>query len=177
MKYYNTLLTERIGYDFYCDIAERMVEARKKKGWTQADLAKASGIKLSRISEMESVHIRSQLPDVEKLAKILDVSVDWLIDAQLDCHGEDGLYLVWRDGDSGNCLKLYEKASSARMAFLKIYQRVHVGWGLLWFGPRDRAIVKLVGVPIKKAELAAKFPKRTADDDPIAPDQEGGQAS
>lgn len=40
MKYYNPEVIERIGYDFYADIAERIVETRKKKGWTQEQLAK-----------------------------------------------------------------------------------------------------------------------------------------
>lgn len=169
MKFYNTSTTERIGYDFYCDIANKMVEGRKLKGWTQGDIAKASGLKVTRISDMENVKLRFTLPDIEKLAKALDVSMDWLIDAQLDRSGKECLYLVWNEKFEG--WKLYQRATSARMAFLKAYQRICVENWRHWFEPRDRAIVKLVGVPIEKAELEAKFPKRTSEDDPIFPDE------
>lgn len=170
MKFYNSLSTERIGYDFYCDIANKMVEGRKLKGWTQADLANGSGLKVSRIIDMENVKIRFTLPDIERLAKALDVSVDWLIDAQLDCGGKECLYLVWNE--KFESFKPYQKATSARMAFLKAYQRICMEVGRWrWFEPRDRAIVKLVGVPIEKAELEAMFPKRTSEDDLTSPDE------
>lgn len=169
MKFYNSLSTERIGYDFYCDIANKMVEGRKLKGWTQADLAKASGLKVSRISDMENVKFRFTLPDVEKLAKALDVSVDWLIEAHLDCRGKECLYLVWNERLES--WKPYQKATSARMAFLKAYQRICVESWSRWSEPRDRAIVKLVGVPVEKAELEAIFPRRTSGDDPVFPDE------
>jgi len=167
MKYYNTMLKERIGFDFYCDIANKMVEGRKRKGWTQADLAAASGIKVSRISDMETVKIRFTLPDIEKIANALDVSVDWLIDAQLDHHGKECLYLVWNE--KYDDFKLYQEATSARMAFLRAYQRICVESWRFWFEPRDRAIVELVGVPVEKAEIEARFPKRTSECDPIVP--------
>ena len=121
------------------------------------------------ISDMENVKLRFTLPDIEKLAKALDVSMDWLIDAQLDRSGKECLYLVWNEKFEG--WKLYQRATSARMAFLKAYQRICVENWRHWFEPRDRAIVKLVGVPIEKAELEAKFPKRTSEDDPIFPDE------
>jgi len=169
MKFYNTLATERIGYDFYCDIANKMVEGRKRKGWTQVDLANASGIKVSCISDMETVKFRFTLPDIEKLAKALDASADWLIDAQLDCCGKECLYLVWNEKIDD--FKLYQKATSARMAFLKAYQRICMESWRLWFEPRDRAIVKLVGIPVENAELKAMFPKKASKDDPILPDE------
>ena len=122
MKFYNTLTTERIGYDFYCDIAEQIVKARKEKSWTQEDLAKASGIKISRLRDMENVKIRFKLPDIEQLAKVLDVTADWLIGAQLDRGGKECLYLVWNE--TFVAFKPYQKATSARMAFLKAYQRI-----------------------------------------------------
>lgn len=32
MRYIETFSTERVGYDFYCDIANRIVQAREMKG-------------------------------------------------------------------------------------------------------------------------------------------------
>jgi len=169
MKYYNSLTTERLGYDFYCDIAERIVEGRKRKSLRQGDLAKETGLSLSRITALEGVKVRVTPADVEKIAKALDVSPDWLIDALLDCHGKDCLYLVWNERFDKT--RFYQEATSARMAFLKCYERISKD--VIWFGPRDRAIVKLVGVPVDKAELEAKFPKRASAEDPIEP-EEGG---
>ena len=174
MRFYEGPNKERIGYDFFCDIAERIVEGRKRKSWSQDDLAKATGFTNSKISYMETVKVRFELSDIEKLASALDVSVDWLIDAQLDHHGKDCLYLVWNDKseDSPRPLKLYFYATSTRMAYLKahVFSRKH---GFIWFEPRDRAIVQLVGVPIEKADIYAKFPKRVGnEDDSIEPEEE-----
>ena len=168
MRFMAGALKERIGYDFFCDVAEKIVEGRKAKGWLQADLAKATGLSVSKISDMENVKIRFSLEDIELLAKALDVSVDWLIDAQLDHHGDDCKYLVWNEKTPD--FKIYFMASSARMAYLK----AHV-WSrkikFRWFEPRERAVVQLVGVPVAKADLEARFRKRTDDsDDKIEPD-------
>lgn len=45
MKFYNSAIEEKIGYDFYCDIANNIVELRKSMGLTQKDLAERTGIK------------------------------------------------------------------------------------------------------------------------------------
>ena len=168
MKFYAGNNMERIGYDFYCDIAERVVEGRQRKGWTQEQLAKESGIKQARISEIENVKTRVWLSDVKQLAKALDVTEDWLIQAELDRQGRDCRYLVWNKRFDD--FKFYQTATSARMAFLMIHESISKDF--IWFNPRDRAIVKLVGVPVEKAELAAKFPKRKpGQDDAIEPDK------
>ena len=39
MRFYNSLVTERIGFDFYCDIANNIVKAREAIGFTQKELA------------------------------------------------------------------------------------------------------------------------------------------
>lgn len=165
MKFYNTKLTERIGYDFYCDIAERIVEGRKQKRWKQSDLAEKSGLSRSRIFSLERVQIRVTLSDVEKISKALDVSVDWLIDANLDNHGNDCLYLVWNE--RVDSVRFFQKASSARMAFLKFNQRVCSDFRVRWLEPRDRAIVRLVGIPVSADDLEAVFPKRTGEEDDL----------
>ena len=169
MRYFDTVLTERIGYDFYCDIAQRMVEGRTRKGWTQEQLAKKAGLSLSRISDMELVKFRFRLPDVERIAKAMDVSVDWLIQAEIDDQAGECLYLVWNERYPD--LKLYQEATSRRMAFLKKYEKIQSCY--IWFEPRDRAIVELVGVPVTKQSLEAKFPKRgNQEDDPVEPSEE-----
>ena len=56
------------------------------------------------------------LDAVEELAKALNVSADYLTDAELDYGGEECLYQVWLESDDR--FKLYITASSKRMAFL-----------------------------------------------------------
>lgn len=153
---------ERIGYDFFCDIADRIVEARKAKGWSQVELAKKAKMSVSKISDMENVKVRFALKDLETLAKALDVTVDWLIDAHLDNHGKDCRYLVW----SEKCpeFKVYFDASSARMAYLKAHAHSRKE-GYIWFESRDRAVVQLVGIAIEKADIEKRFRKRGDDAD------------
>lgn len=166
MRYIDTPTTERIGYDFYCDIAQRMVEGRARKGWTQEQLAEKAGMSFSRIAAMETVKIRFRLPDVEKIAQTLDVSIDWLLQAEIDDQAGECLYLVWNERFPNQ--RFYQRATSRRMVFLKKYEDVQKL--VIWFEPRDRAIVKLVGVPVTKQGLEAEFPKRGKQaDDPVEP--------
>ena len=118
---------------------------------------------------MELVKFRFRLPDVERIAKALDVSVDWLIQAEIDDQAGECLYLVWNERFPD--WKLYQKATSHRRAFLKKYEKIQEQ--VIWFEPRDRAIVQLVGIPVTSQRLEAKFPKRgDQKDDPVEPDGE-----
>ena len=97
MRFYESDCLEHIGFDFYCDIANNIVKARKDMGLTQKELAKLAGIKEHRLVGIENVKIRIDLDDLEKLAKVFERTVDWLIDAELDCGGSECIYLVWPD--------------------------------------------------------------------------------
>lgn len=164
MRFYDSKYIERIGFDFYCDIANNIVKAREAKGYTQKNLADKAGIKEQRISNMERVKVRTELDVLEKISKALDVSVDFLIDAELDCYGKECLYLVWPESIPE--FQLYIKASSKRMAFLN-YDRGLKEHGVKYSTPRERCFVELVGVPTTKETYQAKFPKRTEEDLPI----------
>lgn len=166
MRFYETETLERVGYDFYCDVANKIVEARKRKGWTQKVLSDKSGIKLSRLSKLEGVKIRIYLEDLEKLAEALEVTVNWLIDAESDCQVGECLYLVWYE--SVPDIKIYQKAASKRMAFLLWDKRLRNS-GIGRPDSRERFFVKLVGVSVTDKELKDKFPKRTSDEEPIEP--------
>lgn len=73
MKFYESQTLERIGFDFYCDIANNIVKARKEKQLTQEELATKANIRLSRLSGIENVKIRLDLDDLKKLSRTLDV--------------------------------------------------------------------------------------------------------
>lgn len=168
MKYYDSNFNEVIGFDFYCDVAENIINLRKQKGWTQNDLARESKVKLSRLQQIELVHTRITLPELNKIADVLGVTVDFLIEAKLDCKGQKCLYLV---GVKKYDLKLYQGSTSSRLAVLEFYEKLRK---VCRFDPRDRFFAKLVGVPVTKEELQATFPKRDSKNeyDALAPDEE-----
>lgn len=161
MRFYESQTLERVGFDFYCDVANNIVKARKEKQLTQEELATKAKIRLSRLSGIENVKIRLGLDDLEKLSQVLDVSIDWLIDADLDSQYGECLYLIWPESMSD--FKLYKKATSKRMAFLLYdlsFKKAHVRYN----SSRERFFVKLVGIPVTKKEFQRRFPKRTDED-------------
>ncbi|MCQ4769029.1 helix-turn-helix transcriptional regulator [Intestinimonas massiliensis] len=168
MRFYESQYRERIGYDFYCDIASRTVEARRMKGWTQEQLADASGIKADRVARLEAVQARFYLDDVRKLSAALDVSTDWLVEAELDSQIGECLYLVSLERFPD--FKFYQKATSKRMAFLRAHERASKVCRFL--EPRDRAIVQLVGVPVTDKDLQREFRGPISKDaDIVLPDE------
>lgn len=167
MRFYESQTLERVGFDFYCDVANNIVKARKEKQLTQEELAKKAKIRLSRLSGIENVKIRLDLDDLEKLSRVLDVSIDWLIEAELDFGGKECLYLIWLESSPN--FKIYKRATSKRMAFL-LFDKMLKEARVRYSSGRERFFVKLVGVPISTSEIQSKFPKRTSDELPIEPD-------
>lgn len=167
MRFYESRKLERIGFDFYCDVANNIVNARMEKQLTQKELALKAKIKLSRLAGIEGLKIRLDLDDLEKLSQVLDVSVDWLIDADLDSQYGECLYLIWMETMPD--FKLYKKATSKRMAFL-LYDRAFKKAHVRYDSPRERFFVKLVGVPVTEKEFQRRFPKRTDEDLPLEKD-------
>lgn len=157
MRFYESSILERIGYDFYCDIAINIVNKRNALGLTQEELAKRAKIKLGRLVSIENVKYRVRLEEIEKLANALDVTVNNLIDVELDSQVGECLYLVGLDDVEG--FELYQKATSKRMAFLKLEKRLNDIGVSLFSTSRSRAWVKLVGIPVTNQELRDKLPK------------------
>lgn len=160
----------RLGYDFYADIAEKIVSERRKKKLTQEQLANLSGLTKSKLAKYENVSIRMRISEIEKMSKALDVSVDFLIGAiydDPDC--QKCLYIV-RNQRIPN-FALYFEAKSPQEAFLVAYEW-SIDMNSIWFESRDRALVRLVGVPVRKSDYA-HFKKRTSEEDEILPDAVG----
>lgn len=66
---------------------KRLLEARKKKGISQEDLAAKLGTKGPAIGRYERDEMKPSIEAASKMAKILEVSLDWLVgntDAELD---------------------------------------------------------------------------------------------
>lgn len=164
MRYFETQTTERIGFDFYCDLAQEVFDARKAKGWTQEELAKATKLTPSKVFDIENIKCKTKLKYIEVLAEALDVTVNRLIRGENDSQIGDCLYLLFRE-DSQD-FKLYQKAPNKRMAYLLMEQRLNE-IGVRLASNRERYYVKLVGVPITDRELKDRFPKMTNEDEAV----------
>lgn len=65
--------------EFLKVFAERLKQERKKRGWTQPDLAKASGVSIYTIEQYERQLAVPKIDVLLKIAKALDVSIDYLM--------------------------------------------------------------------------------------------------
>lgn len=153
-----------IGYDFYADVAERIVYERKHRGITQGELSRIADVSTSLIARYESVSIRMRKPILEKIAKALNVDIDMLIGATYD-DPDAGIctYTVRRKRDDE--FSLFFRAKSPQEAFLDAYEWSRKA-GVLWFECRDRAVITLRGIPVRKSHYA-HLRKRDSDEDEI----------
>lgn len=65
----------------------RLLQARKKKGLSQEELAKHLGTKGPAIGRYERDEMKPSIEAATKMAQVLEVSLDWLVgvtDAELD---------------------------------------------------------------------------------------------
>ena len=112
--------------------------------------------------------IRIDLDDLEKLSKVFERTVDWLIDAELDYGGKDCRYLVWPD--SLPDFKLYMNAPSKRMAFLR-YDKKFKECGVTYTSGRERFYVKSRwGFRFQSRKFKISLKRRTTEDLPLEPD-------
>lgn len=168
MKYYTNGQDEIVGFDFYCDIASNIFKERKRLDMTQADLAKKSGVSVSRVSAIEGVKTRILIGELKKIANSLGVTIDYLIEAEFGCHGKECVYLVW-DKDYPDS-KFYSKATSGRMAAMQVYEFLR---NVVRLDARTRFCARLVGVPCTEEELLRRYPKRDEKQlyDDLEPDE------
>ncbi len=60
-------------------LADNLKRLRKKRGWSQTQLAKQIGSHLSHVNRIETGKYNPSLDVVQKLASVFDVSIDYLI--------------------------------------------------------------------------------------------------
>lgn len=147
------------------------MKARESKGITQKELAKDCKIKYFKISSIELVKTRVKYDELNNIANALNVSVDWLIDAEIDSQIGDCLYLVWTEDRPE--MKFYQKATSKRMAYLLFEKRLNEsGWSLTSFvNPRVRVFTQLVGAPVGENVFKKCFPKLDKNADELPPEK------
>ena len=59
--------------------AQRLIDARHAKGWSQNELAWQLKMALACVSDWENDHHRPRISTLTKVAKVLDVRVGWLL--------------------------------------------------------------------------------------------------
>lgn len=67
---------------------DRLVKTRQDRGLTQDDLAKRSGLSATQIYRIESEHSNTSADAIGRIAKVLEVSVDYLMGLSDHPHGE-----------------------------------------------------------------------------------------
>jgi transcriptional regulator with XRE-family HTH domain len=60
-------------------MAENLKRLRKKRGWSQSQLAEQIGSHLSHINRIETGKYNPSLDVVQKLASVLEVTIDYLV--------------------------------------------------------------------------------------------------
>ena len=60
-------------------LAENLKRLRKKRGWSQSQLAEQIGSHLSHINRIETGKYNPSLDVVQKLANVLEVTIDYLV--------------------------------------------------------------------------------------------------
>lgn len=77
----------------YYKVGERIKTARRKKGYTQSDLARITGLSQPHIGHIESGKTKVGLPTILKIANALDTTIDAFvydsIPAAVDTYDRD----------------------------------------------------------------------------------------
>jgi transcriptional regulator with XRE-family HTH domain len=60
-------------------LADNLKRMRKKKGWSQSQLAEQIGSHLSHINRIETGKYNPSLDVVQKLAKVFNITIDYLV--------------------------------------------------------------------------------------------------
>jgi transcriptional regulator with XRE-family HTH domain len=67
-------------------VGERVLLLRRRKGWTQPELAHEAGMGITTLNRVENAHASMTMEKVVALAKILGTSADYLLGLSDDPH-------------------------------------------------------------------------------------------
>lgn len=88
-------------------LGKRIQSVRKSRGWTQARLAEALGVKTGTLSGYERGYRRPDVVMIGRIASLLQVSVDYLLGREADALQEDSKGEVHKNaaGESAGAAK------------------------------------------------------------------------
>lgn len=122
---------------------QRLIDARKKSGMSQAELSKRSGIVASSISHFEAGNRKPAFKSLQKLANALGVTCDYLLGRRTEVGFKPGAFcpvckayhtiefqykgidvLVCPEVDGMKLLTINETIKAEAMHYLKSIQRI-----------------------------------------------------
>ena len=97
------------------NLADKIMAERKKKGWSQEELANQLGVSRQAVSKWESAGSTPDLQRILQLSDVFGVSTDYLLkdeaESDADQEGRESIRLVTMD-DVKEFLSLKEKSST-----------------------------------------------------------------
>jgi transcriptional regulator with XRE-family HTH domain len=73
-------------------VGERIVLLRRRKGWTQPELAHQAGMGITTLNRIENAHASMTMEKVVALARVLGTSADYLLGLSDDPGTESELF-------------------------------------------------------------------------------------
>jgi len=94
-------------------VGERIRVVRRERGWTQGDLAEATGVSRSAVAQWETDRAGQIRDNLARIAEALDVSAEYLL------HGQDKYASgLASSGDELALLRLYRACRAEDRAIL-----------------------------------------------------------
>ncbi len=81
-------------------LADKIIDERKKNGWSQEELAEQLGVSRQSVSKWESAGSVPDLKKVIQMAELFGVSTDYLLKDELEKENRDVVETYGRDADS-----------------------------------------------------------------------------
>ena len=78
-------------------LADKIIENRKKNGWSQEELAEKLGVSRQSVSKWEGAQSMPDMKKILQLAEIFDVSTDYLLRDEIEEPGPSEIVTVDRD--------------------------------------------------------------------------------
>lgn len=78
-------------------ISERLREARENSGLSQAQVAKKLEMHRPTITEIEAGRRKVSAQEIEKFARLYDVSIEWLVNGTVNNEDDEKILLAARE--------------------------------------------------------------------------------
>ena len=111
-------------------LADKIIEERKRNGWSQEELAEKLGVSRQSVSKWESAQSVPDLNRIIKMAELFGVTTDYLLKDEIEKSGNAGSF----DGSGGSARKNSQSQHGRSDGIFKIAGKtctVDCLWGIL----------------------------------------------
>ena len=117
-------------------LADKIIELRKKNGWSQEDLAEKLDVSRQSVSKWESAQSVPDMKRILMMSEVFHVSTDYLLKDAIEAPGEDDHVEMGKTGDDLPVLKVSMADASAFLDFRRTKSlRIAVGITLCILSP------------------------------------------